>query len=83
MVEKETARAGLDALVAAIAELNESAQDAAVRPLPRSVASRFARIADLRCFGEDLAVLASAMEVLQRRCARPRGRVGKRGRADR
>lgn len=67
MVEPETARAGLEALAAAIAELSEGMQDAAVRPLPRASHARLAVAGRLRVTGEDVAVLAAAMEVLQRR----------------
>lgn len=66
MVEPETARAGLEALAAAIAEITEGAQDAAVRPLRAAKKGRHARIKDLRRYGEDLVTLASAMAVLQR-----------------
>lgn len=69
MVEKETAKAGLEALAAAIAEITEGAHDAAVRPLPAREKAQLARIVELRRYGEDLAVLANAMEVLQRRCS--------------
>lgn len=67
MVEPETARAGLKALAAAIAELTEGMQDVAVRPLPREGRARLAVAGRLRGNGEDIAVLAAAMEVLQRR----------------
>jgi len=67
MVERATARAGMEALVAAIAEMTESAQDLAVRPLPGGAKGRRTTVAALRCFGEDVALLAAAMEVLQRR----------------
>lgn len=69
MVERRTARAGVKALAAAIAEITEGAQDAAVRPLRAGDKARLARIDDLRRYGEDLATLASAMDVLQRRSA--------------
>lgn len=69
MVERETAKAGLEALAAAIAEITEGAHDAAVRPLRAGEKARLARIADLRRYGEDLAALANAMQVLQRRCS--------------
>ncbi|MDP3493816.1 MAG: hypothetical protein Q8R82_11925, partial [Hyphomonadaceae bacterium] len=67
--DKDTAAAGLEALVAAIAELTEETQDVAVRPLPASGDARLASIATLRRIGEDMSALASAMEVLQRRCS--------------
>lgn len=67
MVEPETARAGLEALAAAIAELAEGMQDIAVRPPPRAGQARLAIATRLRGIGEDVAVLAAAMEVLQRR----------------
>lgn len=67
MVEPKTARAGLEALVAAISELAEGMQDVAVRPLPAAAQPRRASIAELRRFGDDVAALAIAMEVLHRR----------------
>lgn len=67
MVERAAARAGMDALAAAIAELSEGMQDLAVRPLPRAGRPRSAIATRLRGIGEDVAVLAAAMEVLQRR----------------
>lgn len=69
MVERSTARAGMEALAATIAELSEGMQDAAVRPLPRAVHARLAIATRLRGIGEDVAVLAAAMEVLQRRAS--------------
>ena len=69
MIDKDTAAAGLGALVAAIAELTEDAQDVAVRPLRASGDARLASIATLRRLGAALSALASAMEVLQRRCS--------------
>lgn len=69
MVERATARAGMEALAAAIAELSEGMQDAAVRPLPRGGHTRLALAMQLRGIGEDVAVLAAAMEVLQRRAS--------------
>ena len=44
MVEPETARAGLEALAAAIAELAEGMQDVAVRPLPGAAQPRRASV---------------------------------------
>lgn len=69
MVERSTARAGMEALAAAVAELSECMQDAAVRPLPRAVHARLANVTRLQSIGEDVAVLAAAMEVLQRRAS--------------
>jgi transcriptional regulator with XRE-family HTH domain len=69
MVEHATARAAMEALAAAIAELSESMQDAAVRPPPRAGHARLAVATRMRGIGEDVVVLAAAMEVLQRRAS--------------
>lgn len=67
MVERETARVGLEALLAAIAELSEGVQDIAVRPLSAAAKAHQASVAELRRLADDVVALASAMEVLQRR----------------
>lgn len=69
MVELTTARAGLEALAAAIAEMSEDVQDAAVRPVREGGKERWTALIGLRCLAEDVAALATAMEVLQRRAS--------------
>lgn len=73
MVERTTAKAGLEALAAAIAEMSEDMQDVAVRPV-RDGGGKERRMAliSLRRLAEDVATLATAMEVLQRRASRSR-----------
>ena len=67
MVDPDTARTGLQALAVAIAEIMEDAQELAIRPLPSKSSSRSARLIGLRTVGGDVAALAAAMEVLERR----------------
>ena len=67
MVEPETARAGLEALTAAIAEMSEDLQDRAVRPARGGGKGKHADAIALQRLGEDVAALAAAMEVLHRR----------------
>lgn len=65
MVDPETAKAGLQALATAIAEIMEGVQDLAIRPLPSKLSVRATRIANLRAACADLAALVAAMEVLE------------------
>jgi hypothetical protein len=67
VVDSETVEVGLEALGVAIATLLEDAHEAAVRTMPAGAAKRAKRIADLKAVGQDVAALAAAMEVLQRR----------------
>lgn len=68
MAGKATMAVTLEGLAAAIVEITEDAQDVAVRPLPTAKKNRAAAIAALRRCGDDLSVLAGAMDVLRRRC---------------
>lgn len=67
MVDPNTAKAGLQALAVAIAEIMEGAQELTIRPVPSKPDRRLARLAGLRTVGEDIGALAAAMEVLERR----------------
>lgn len=66
MVDKETASLGFSALGAAITEILEDSQDAAVMRL-KTGEDPFVKIVALQSAGQDVATLASAMGVLVRR----------------
>jgi hypothetical protein len=66
-IDREAGEAGLAALSVAIGELMEAEHEAAVTPLRGSHARRLRHVINLRQIGSDIAVLASAAEVLIRR----------------
>ena len=70
MVDKETADLGLSALGAAITEILEDSQEAAVTRL-KAGDDPFVKIVQLQSAGQDVAALASAMGVLVRRSESP------------
>jgi hypothetical protein len=67
VIDTETAETGLEALSVAITVLLEDAHGRAVTRLPASAAARTKQISALQAVGADVASLADAMEVLQRR----------------
>ena len=66
MIDKETVKKGAEALATAIGELMEDAAPAALQRPPKGLIGYRNLAPRLRTAGDDIAILAAALEVLAR-----------------